>query len=48
MAVRWLADRANPEEDGGLGVFADTRFCVDLTRLLVRVQQMSFGGKRGS
>jgi hypothetical protein len=39
MAVKWLADRANPEEDGGLGVFADTRFCLDLTKLLERVDR---------
>lgn len=39
MAVEWLADRANPEEEGGLGVFADTRFCLDLTKLLQRVER---------
>lgn len=36
-AVRWLADRANPETDGGLGVFADTRFCLELEALLKKV-----------
>jgi hypothetical protein len=39
MAVKWLADRANPEDQGGLGVFADTRFCSSLTKLLVRVDR---------
>lgn len=38
-AVRWLMDRANPEEQGGLGVFADSRFCVDLTKLLLRIDR---------
>jgi len=38
MAVEWFADRANQEE-GGLGVFADTRFCLDLTKLLQRVER---------
>lgn len=28
VAVRWLMDRANPESQGGLGVFADTRHCA--------------------
>jgi hypothetical protein len=32
-------DRANPEEQGGLGVFADSRFCVDLTKLLLRIDR---------
>jgi hypothetical protein len=41
MALEWLLDRANPESQGGLGVFADTRFCLDLTRLLKRVQRMT-------
>ena len=41
MAVEWLKDRANPENEGGLGVFADTRFCEDLTRLLKRVEQIA-------
>jgi hypothetical protein len=39
MAVKWLADRANTEEEGGLGVFADTRFCTQLTKLLQRVER---------
>ena len=39
IAVKWLLDRANPEDDGGLGVFADTRFCIDLTKLLQRVER---------
>lgn len=39
MAVEWLMDRANPEADGGLGVFADTRFCLELTELLMRVDR---------
>jgi hypothetical protein len=30
-------DRANPEEQGGLGMFADTRHCLALTELLKRV-----------
>lgn len=30
MATKWLTDRANSESEGGLGVFADTRFCLDL------------------
>lgn len=38
MAVKWLKDRANPEDQGGLGVFADTRFCTDLEKLLRRVE----------
>jgi hypothetical protein len=41
MAVRWLRDRANPEPEGGLGMFADTRFCLELTRLLEQVQEMN-------
>lgn len=36
MAVHWLMDRANPEDQGGMGVFADTRFCMDLTKLRAR------------
>ena len=45
VAVEWLKDRANPEEQGGMGVFADTRFCVDLTRLLQRVERAALRGK---
>ena len=44
VAVEWLKDRANPEEQGGMGVFADTRFCVDLTRLLQRVERAARRG----
>lgn len=39
LAVEWLSDRANPEKDGGLGMFADTRFCIDLMKLLQQVEQ---------
>jgi hypothetical protein len=45
VAVEWLKDRANPEEEGGMGVFADTRFCLDLTRLLQRVEKAALAGK---
>jgi hypothetical protein len=45
VAVEWLKDRANPEEQGGMGVFADTRFCVDLTNLLQRVERAARRGK---
>ena len=45
VAVEWLKDRANPEEEGGMGVFADTRFCLDLTRLLQRVERSALWGK---
>jgi hypothetical protein len=45
VAVEWLKDRANPEADGGLGVFADTRFCGDLTRLLKRVERAARRGR---
>ena len=44
VAVEWLKDRANPEDQGGMGVFADTRFCVDLTRLLQRVERAALRG----
>lgn len=46
LAKNWLMDRANPEEDGGLGMFADTRFCLDLTALLRKVERAAL--KRGS
>lgn len=39
VAVRWLMDRANPESQGGLGMFADTRFCCQLEKLLKRVER---------
>jgi hypothetical protein len=39
MALEWLMDRANPESDGGLGVFADSRYCTELTKLLERVER---------
>lgn len=39
VAVKWLMDRANPEEEGGLGVFADTRFCGALTKLLEKTDR---------
>jgi len=42
MAVAWLAVRANPEAEGGLGVFADTRFCTALTELLEKVDEAAF------
>ena len=45
LATNWLADRANPETEGGLGVFADTRFCSELERLLVTIDRAAF--KRG-
>jgi hypothetical protein len=45
VAVEWLKDRANPEEQGGIGVFADTRFCLDLTQLLQRVERAAVRGK---
>jgi hypothetical protein len=45
VAVEWLKDRANPEDQGGMGVFADTRFCVDLTRLLQCVERAARRGK---
>ena len=46
MSVKWLMDRANPESEGGLGVFADTRFCVDLTQLLERVERAAIRRSR--
>ena len=45
VAVEWLKDRANPEDQGGMGVFADTRFCLDLTRLLQNVERSVLRGK---
>jgi hypothetical protein len=45
VAVEWLKDLANPEDQGGMGVFADTRFCLDLTRLLQRVERSALRGK---
>ncbi len=48
VAVRWLMDRANPESQGGLGVFADTRYCDDLTTLLERVYRRGVRAGRES
>jgi hypothetical protein len=45
LATDWLAGRAIPERDGGLGVFADTWFCSDLERLLATIDRAAF--KRG-
>ena len=45
VAVEWLKDRANPVEQGGMGVFADTHFCLDLTRLLQSVELAARNGK---
>lgn len=45
LATNWLAERANSEREGGLGYFADTRFCSELERLLVTVDRAAF--KRG-
>ena len=39
LATNWLAERANS------GVFADTRFCSELERLLVTIDRAAF--KRG-
>ena len=46
LAVEWLADRANPEKDGGLGIFADTRYCLALTTLLKRVDRAARADER--
>jgi hypothetical protein len=46
LAVEWLMDRANPEEQGGLGVFADTRFCSELETLLKRVDRTARADER--
>ena len=46
LAVEWLADRANPETEGGLGVFADTRYCLVLTELLKRVDRAARAQER--
>lgn len=44
VAREWLADRANPESEGGMGVFADTLFCESLTSLLRRVDRAARRG----
>lgn len=41
LALNWLQDRANPEMEGGLGVFADSRYCLELTKLLERVERLT-------
>lgn len=46
LAVEWLMDRANPETEGGLGVFADTRYCLALTILLKRVDRAARAQER--
>jgi hypothetical protein len=38
-AGEWLMDRANPEDEGGLGCFADTRFSDDLAAFRAQARE---------